>query len=220
MLNTIVEIYSTYSHEYTSGLLTTLEVSLLALVASLALGTLVALLCISPFRLLVFIGRAYVEFIRNTPLLIQIFFFYFGLPGLGIEINSFAAGTLGLTIYTAAFISEAIRAGIQSISKGQMEAARSSGLSYVQAMRYVILPQAFRIVIPPLGNQFINLVKNSAILGVIAGMDLMYHADIVATSTFHTFETYILVAAFYLLLTVPLSILVNWLERRMRVGHR
>ncbi|WCN38183.1 amino acid ABC transporter permease [Aneurinibacillus uraniidurans] len=220
MLNTIVEIYSTYSHEYTSGLLTTLEVSLLALVASLALGTLVALLCISPFRLLVFIGRAYVEFIRNTPLLIQIFFFYFGLPGLGIEINSFAAGTLGLTIYTAAFISEAIRAGIQSISKGQMEAARSSGLSYVQAMRYVILPQAFRIVIPPLGNQFINLVKNSAILGVIAGMDLMYHADIVATSTFHTFETYILVAAFYLLLTVPLSILVNLLERRMRVGHR
>lgn len=220
MLNTIAEIFSGYSNEYIIGLLTTVKVSLIALIASLALGTVIALFCISPFRPLVILGRVYIEFIRNTPLLIQVFFFYFGLPGLGIQIDSFAAGTLGLTIYTAAFISEAIRAGIQSISKGQMEAARSSGLSYVQAMRYVILPQAFRIVIPPLGNQFINLVKNSSILGVIAGMDLMYHADIVASNTFHTFETYILVAGFYLLLTIPLSILVNWLERRLRVAHR
>ncbi|MED0762532.1 amino acid ABC transporter permease, partial [Aneurinibacillus thermoaerophilus] len=152
---------------------------------------------------------------RRT-LLIQVFFFFFGLPSLGIQIGAFTAGTLGLTVYTAAFISEAIRAGIHSISKGQMEAARASGLTYIQAMRYVILPQAFRIVIPPLGNQFINLVKNSSILGVIAGMDLMYHADIVASNTLNVFDTYILVGFFYLTITVPLSILVNWLERRLK----
>lgn len=219
MLQTILDIWSEYNGEYISGLITTLQISIIALIASLALGTVIAILCISPFRILVIIGRSYIEFIRNTPLLIQIFFFYFGLSSVGIQMSSFVAGTLGLTVYTAAFISEAIRAGINSIPRGQMEAARASGLSYIQAMRYVVLPQAFKIVIPPLGNQFINLVKNSSLLGVIAGMDLMYHADIVASNTFNIFETYILVAVFYLTITVPLSILVNWLERRLKVKH-
>jgi putative glutamine transport system permease protein len=216
MLQTMLEILSEYRGEYISGLLTTLEISVIALIASLILGTIIAVFCISPFRILVIIGRSYIEFIRNTPLLIQVFFFFFGLPALGIQLEAFTAGTLGLTVYTAAFISEAIRAGINSIPKGQMEAARSSGLTYIQAMRYIILPQAFKIVIPPLGNQFINLVKNSSILGVIAGMDLMYHADIVATDTFKIFETYILVGIFYLTITIPLSLLVNWLERRLK----
>ncbi|GEN34533.1 MULTISPECIES: amino acid ABC transporter permease [Aneurinibacillus] len=216
MLQTILEIWTEYNSEYMSGLITTLKISLISLITSLALGTVIAIFCISPLRILVILGRSYIEFIRNTPLLIQVFFFYFGLPSLGVQIDSFTAGTLGLTVYTAAFISEAIRAGINSIPKGQMEAARASGLTYIQAMWYVILPQAFKIVIPPLGNQFINLVKNSSILGVIAGMDLMYHADIVSSNTFNTFETYILVAVFYLTITVPLSILVNWLERRLK----
>lgn len=216
MLQNILDIWSKYNGEYISGLITTLQISVISLIASLLLGTVIAIFCISPFRTLVIIGRAYIEFIRNTPLLIQIFFFYFGLPSLGIQLSAFIAGTLGLTVYTAAFISEAIRAGINSIPKGQMEAARASGLTYIQAMRYVVLPQAFKIVIPPLGNQFINLVKNSSLLGVIAGMDLMYHADIISTNTFKTFETYILVAVFYLTITVPLSILVNWLERRLK----
>ncbi|CEH31500.1 glutamine ABC transporter permease [Aneurinibacillus migulanus] len=216
MLQNILDIWSEYNGEYIGGLITTLQISVISLIASLLLGTVIAIFCISPFRTLVIIGRAYIEFIRNTPLLIQIFFFYFGLPSLGIQLSAFIAGTLGLTVYTAAFISEAIRAGINSIPKGQMEAARASGLTYIQAMRYVVLPQAFKIVIPPLGNQFINLVKNSSLLGVIAGMDLMYHADIISTNTFKTFETYILVAVFYLTITVPLSILVNWLERRLK----
>ncbi len=216
MLQNILDIWSEYNGEYIGGLITTLQISVISLIASLLLGTVIAIFCISPFRTLVIIGRVYIEFIRNTPLLIQIFFFYFGLPSLGIQLSAFIAGTLGLTVYTAAFISEAIRAGINSIPKGQMEAARASGLTYIQAMRYVVLPQAFKIVIPPLGNQFINLVKNSSLLGVIAGMDLMYHADIISTNTFKTFETYILVAVFYLTITVPLSILVNWLERRLK----
>ncbi|EQB94933.1 hypothetical protein GA8_14325 [Geobacillus sp. A8] len=118
-------------------------------------------------------------------------------------------------VYTAAFIAEAIRSGIQAVPKGQMEAARSSGLTYLQAMRYVILPQAVKIVIPPLGNQFINLVKNSSVLGVIAGLDLMYYGDLISSKTFVTFDVYIFVALFYLVLTIPLSLGIGYLERRL-----
>jgi putative glutamine transport system permease protein len=160
-------------------------------------------------------GRIYVEVIRNIPLLLQIFLFYYGLPALDIAINAFTAGTLGLAIYTSAFIAEAIRAGILAVPRGQSEAARATGLTYLQSFQAIILPQAFKMVIPAIGNQFINLVKNSAVLSVIAGMDLMYHADLIAAKTFHIFETYLLAAMFYLLLTIPLSIGVNWLERRL-----
>jgi putative glutamine transport system permease protein len=212
----MLNILSTYADEYLMGLLTTLTVSVLALVGSLILGTAVAILGVSPVSLLVIGGRTYVELIRNTPLLLQIFLFYYGLPALNIPISAFVAGTLGLTIYTSAFIAEAIRAGILAIPRGQSEAARATGLTYLQNFQNIILPQALKIVIPAIGNQFINLVKNSAILSVIAGMDLMYHADLIATKTFHTFETYLLVALFYLLLTIPLSIWVNWLEHRLR----
>jgi putative glutamine transport system permease protein len=125
------------------------------------------------------------------------------------------AGTIGLTIYTAAFISEAIRAGILSVPKGQMEAARSTGLTYGQAMRFIILPQAIKIVIPPLGNQFLNLVKNSSLLAVVAGGDLMYQGDLISAMTYVTFDTYIFVALFYLVLTIPLSIGVGYLEKRL-----
>jgi len=215
MLQTMFNILSTHIDEYLFGLLTTLTVSLLALVGSLILGTVVAILCVSPFSLVVISGRIYVEFIRNIPLLLQIFLFYYGLPALDIPISAFVAGTLGLTIYTSAFIAEAIRAGILAVPHGQSEAARATGLTYLQNFQYIVLPQAFKIVIPAIGNQFINLVKNSAILSVIAGMDLMYHADLIATKTFHTFETYLLVALFYLLLTIPLSIWVNWLEHHL-----
>jgi putative glutamine transport system permease protein len=211
MLNILVN----HIDEFLLGLSITFAVSLLALVGSLILGTVVAILCVSPFAVIVTTGRIYVEFIRNTPLLLQIFLFYYGLPSLNIPISAFGAGTLGLTVYTSAFIGEAIRAGILAIPRGQSEAARATGLTYLHNFQYVILPQAFKMVIPTIGNQFINLVKNSAILSVIAGMDLMYHADLIATKTFHTFETYLLVTLFYLLLTIPLSICVNWLEHRL-----
>ncbi len=132
-----------------------------------------------------------------------------------VTLTGFVAGTIALSIYTASFIAEAIRAGIQSVPKGQMEAARSSGLSYLQAMKTIILPQAIKIVIPPIGNQFINLVKNSSILGIIAGLDLMYFGDIVSSRTFVTFDVYIFVGLFYLVLTIPLSLGVWYLEKRL-----
>ncbi|MED0771732.1 amino acid ABC transporter permease [Bacillus siamensis] len=200
---------------YLDGFLHTLLASFIALAGSFALGVLIAVMRITTFKPLQWIGTAYVEFIRNIPLLLITFVFYFGLPNAGLRLDGFQAGTIALTIYTSAFIAEAIRAGIQTVSKGQMEAARSSGFTYSQAMRYVILPQAVKIVIPPLGNQFLNLVKNSSILGVVAGLDLMYQADLVSSSTLVVFDVYIFVALFYLILTIPLSIGVHYLERRL-----
>ncbi|CAN7248849.1 amino acid ABC transporter permease [Peribacillus frigoritolerans] len=195
---------------YLLGFKNTIMSSLIALVSSLILGVLIAIMRIAPIKPLNWLGTAYVEFIRNIPLLIITFFFF-----LGLKLSGLYAGTLALTIYTSSFIAEAIRAGILSVPKGQMEAARSSGLTYGQAMRLVILPQAVKIVIPPLGNQFINLVKNSSILAVVAGLDLMYHGDLISSRTFVVFDVYIFVAAFYLILTIPLSVGVGYLEKRL-----
>lgn len=203
-----------YEQDFIDGFLTTIEVSLFALVLSLALGTIIAVFRISGVKPLEWLGTAYVEFFRNTPLVIQVFFFYFGLSSIGIKLPVFLVGSFGLSIYTASYIAEVIRAGIQSVPKGQMEAARSSGLTYIQAMWYVILPQAFKLIIPPLGNQFINLVKNSSVLAIIAGGDLLYAADVAGADGGDITPFYILVAVLYLTVTIPLSLGVNYLERR------
>lgn len=200
--------------DYIAGFVHTIQASVLALIGSFLVGTVIAVFRIAPIRPLNWLGTAYVEFVRNIPLLLIVFIFYFGVPSLGVPLDGFLAGTLGLTVYTAAFIAEAIRAGILAIPKGQIEAARSSGLTYLQTMAHIVLPQAIKLVIPPLGNQFLNLVKNSSILGVVAGLDLMYHADLVSSKTFVVFDVYIFVALFYLALTVPISLGVGYLERR------
>lgn len=206
--------------QYWSGFIRTLITSIAALIMSFILGFTIASLRVSGIKPLAFLARWYVEFLRNTPLLVQIFFLYYALPQLNIpflNLSGFQAGMLGLTFYTAAYIAEIVRAGIQTVHSGQMEAARSSGLSYYQAMVHIILPQAFRIVIPPLGTQFINLVKNSAVLTFFAGFDLMYIADSLQGSTGEVFAVYIIAGLFYLIITIPLSVLVNFLERKLLV---
>lgn len=200
---------------YLKGLGNVLVACLLAMAGSFVLGTLIAVFRIAPLRALNVVGTVYVEVIRNIPLLLVVYGFYL-LPGaFGWKtIDGFWSGTLGLTVYTASFIAEAVRAGILAVPNGQTEAARASGLTYNQTMRHVILPQAIRIVIPPIGNQFLNIVKNSAILGVVAGFDLMYYADIISTETFVAFSPYLFVAMFYLILTIPISFGVKYLERK------
>lgn len=195
---------------FLEGFKVTIIASVTALIASLLLGAFIAVLRIAPYKPLNWLGTTYVEFFRNIPLLIITLFVY-----LVFNFKGITAGTIALTIYTTAFIAEAVRAGILSIPKGQMEAARSSGLTYSQAMRIVILPQAIKVVIPPLGNQFINLVKNSSLVAVIAGGDLMYQADLISARTFRVMDTYILVAMIYLVLTIPLSLGVGYLEKRL-----
>ncbi|SFC94870.1 amino acid ABC transporter permease [Bacillus sp. UNCCL81] len=203
-------ILTDHMEYFLEGLRVTILTSLIALLCSFILGTFIAVMRIAPIKPLNWLGSIYVEFIRNIPVLVVVFFTY-----LAGSFSGMVAGTIGLTIYTAAFISEAIRAGILSVPKGQMEAARSTGLTYGQAMRLIILPQAIKIVIPPLGNQFLNLVKNSSLLAVVAGGDLMYQGDLISAMTYVTFDTYIFVALFYLVLTIPLSIGVGYLEKRL-----
>ncbi|NOU92411.1 ABC transporter permease subunit [Paenibacillus sp. LMG 31456] len=209
------DILFKYWDMYLEGFWNTLQVSLIALVGSFILGTIVAVMRIAPFKPLNWMGTVFVEFIRNIPLILIVFFFFLAPSVLGLPLSGFVAGTVALTIYTAAFIAESVRAGIQAVPKGQTEAARASGLTYNQAMCYVVLPQAIKIVIPPIGNQFLNLVKNSSILSVVAGLDLMYYADLISTKSFVTFSVYIFVALFYLVITIPLSIGLSYLERRM-----
>ncbi|GGF96545.1 putative glutamine ABC transporter permease protein GlnM [Paenibacillus albidus] len=201
---------------YMKGFLGTTLSSTLALAGSFLIGALIAVFRITTVRGLRWFGTGYVEFVRNIPLLLVVYAFYYGPSALGFPLDGFTAGTIGLAVYTSAFIAEAIRAGIMAVPKGQMEAARSSGLNYIQTMQHVILPQAIKLVIPPLGNQFINLIKNSSVLTIVAGLDLMYFADSISTETYRTFDTYIFVALFYLVLTLPLSYGVRVWERRLQ----
>lgn len=211
----MIQIFNNYSGILLEGFKYTLYSSLIALVISLIVGVLLAIFQISTNKLLKGLANAYVEFFRNIPLLIIVMFFYVVVPLYWFQINGFTAGTIGLTIYTSAFIAETVRAGILSVPKGQMEAGLSTGFTYSQTLRYIVLPQAIKIVIPPLGNQFINLVKNSSVLAMVAGLDLMYQGDLIASETFNTFDTYILIGGLYLIITLPLTYLMAYIERRL-----
>ncbi|WP_034550971.1 amino acid ABC transporter permease [Carnobacterium funditum] len=211
----MIQIFNDNFDLLLEGFKFTLYSSVIALIISLIIGTLLAIFQISTNKTIRMLASAYVEFFRNIPLLIIVMFFYVVVPLYWFQIDGFTAGTIGLTIYTSAFIAETIRAGILSVPKGQMEAGLSTGFTYTQTMRYIVLPQAIKIVIPPLGNQFINLVKNSSVLAMVAGLDLMYQGDLIASENFNTFDTYILIGILYLIITLPLTYLMAYIERRL-----
>ena len=191
----MISLFQSHASDFLSGFGWTIVSSVLALIGSLVLGTIFALLEVVPNKVANIIGRIYIEVVRNIPLLVITMFFYVVIANI-VKISGFAAGTLGLTLYTSAFIAETVRAGINAVPKGQLEGAMSNGLSWWQGMRYVVLPQAFKLVIPPLGNQFINLIKNSSVLAFVAGMDLMYQANMISQETFDTFGPFIIVVVF------------------------
>ena len=197
------------------GLWNTILCSVIALIGSLIIGTFFALLEISQKRVIRVIGSVYVEVFRNIPLLVIAMGFFLIVPMYIAKINGFTAGTIGLTLYTSAFIAETVRAGINSVETGQLEGTLANGMTYTQAMRYIILPQAFKVVIPPLGNQFINLVKNSSVLAFVAGFDLMYQGNLIANDTLQTMPTYFIVGVLYLIITLPLSYYMRHLEKKL-----
>ncbi len=163
-------------------------------------------------------AAAYIDFMRGTPLLVQIFLIYYGIPPL-IErpIPAYLAALLALSLNSGAYVAEIVRAGIQSIDKGQWEAAQSLGLSKWHVMRFVILPQSFRRIVPPLGNEFIALLKDSSLVSVIALEELVRKAQIIIGRTFRPFELWLAVAIVFLIMTVSISRLVNLVEKRMKV---
>lgn len=208
------ELLSNYGDILLEGFLNTLIASVVALFFSTIIGTFFGVFKVAQNRMLNTLAAIYIQLFLNLPLLVIVLFFYIAFPMYVTGIDGFTAGIIGLTLYTSAFIAETVRAGIQSVPAGQMEAGLSTGFTYWESMRYIVLPQAIKIVIPPLGNQFINLVKNSSILAMVAGLDLMYYGDLIASETFNVFDTYILVAFLYLIITLPLTYLMQYLERR------
>ncbi len=199
------------------GLWTTLWLSFFSGILGLFLGLVAGLCRVAKNPTLKGLAVFYVELIRGTPLLVQIFIFYFFI-GTVLSLDRIVAGILALAVFAGAYVAEIVRAGIQSIPRGQMEAARSLGMTVAQAMRYIILPQAFKRILPPLAGQFISLIKDSSLVSVIAITDLTKSGREVITTTFATFEIWFTVAALYLVITSLLSQVVMWMERRLAVS--
>ena len=198
-----------------TGLVITIEISLYSMLLTLVLGLLTALLRMSNSLSGQVLARVYLETIRNTPMLVQIYVFYFVIaPVLGID--RFWTGVLCLGLFEGSFASEIIRAGINSVPRGQWEAASSVGLSRFTSYRYVVLPQAIPLMLPPMTGVLINLIKHSAIVSVIAVFELTTEGRNIIADTYMAFEVWLTVAGIYLVLTVSLSIFVGYLERRLR----
>ncbi len=198
----------------TKGLIMTLEISFFSIIIAIIIGIITGLMRISPVYVFRKLALTYVEIVRGTPLLVQIFILYFFF-GKIFDLGQLASGVAALAIFTGAYIAEIVRAGVQSVHKGQTEAARSLGLNYSQTMRHIILPQALRRTLPPMAGQFISLIKDSSLVSVIAITDLTKAGREVISATFSTFEVWFSVAAMYLILTSALSYLISRLEIRM-----
>ncbi|MGB9682077.1 MAG: amino acid ABC transporter permease [bacterium] len=197
------------------GAVMTIEITAISVGMGVLIGIFGGIARVSKNLLLLIPSTIYVEVIRGTPLLAQLFIVYFGLPSLGINLPPFTAAVIAMGVNSGAYVTEIFRGGIQSIERGQMEAARSLGLSYFQTMRYVILPQALKRVLPPLGNEFIAMLKDSSLASTIAIAELMRVGREITSRTFRSFEVLGVVALLYLAITLPLSLLVRYMERRM-----
>lgn len=211
------DIIVEYAPYLLKGTLLTIGLSVASILIGTILGLLIGLGETMRNKVLAFPFYCYVTVFRGTPLLVQIFLIHFGfVPLFTGDTNAVTAGIIALSLNAAAYIAEIFRAGIQSIDKGQMEGARSLGMTHVQAMRHVILPQAFKRMIPPLGNEFIVLLKDSSLLSVIAAPELMYWGKAMGSEYFKVWEPYLASAFIYLILTLALSFLLHRLERRLK----
>ncbi|MBZ2174012.1 amino acid ABC transporter permease [Schnuerera sp. xch1] len=212
----VVELFVEYKDYYLIGIKTTLSISFLALIIGTTLGALFSILKLSKFKLLKLISTVYIEIVRGTPMMVQIALVYFGsYVAMGINIDGFLAALIAVSLNSAAYVAEIIRSGIQSIDKGQTEASKSLGLSDRQTMRYIILPQAVKNILPALGNEFVTLIKETAVASTIGVADLMYTSQIVQSSSFQPFNPLIIVAVIYFIFTFTLSQLIGVFERRL-----
>ena len=199
----------------------TIEITAIAVGLGFIFGLITSVCRLSGVKILQVIAVCYVNIIRGTPMLVQIFLIYFALPMvIGERINPFVAAVAACSINSGAYVSEIFRAGIQSVDKGQMEAGRSLGLSWMQTMRYVILPQAFKHVIPPLGNEFISMTKETSLVSVIGFEELTRRGQLIIANTYGSFEIWLTVAAIYLVMTLTIARLVSYLERRFATDDR
>jgi polar amino acid transport system permease protein len=197
------------------GLLVTLQISVVSAVLGVALGVVLGLASLARSRPLRWLVAAYVDFIRGTPLLIQIFLVFFALPMIGIRFDEFWAGVVALSLNAGAFVAEVVRGGVGSIERGQAEAAKAIGMRYRQILVSILLPQAYRQMIPPLTNELISLVKNSSLLSVISVYELTRAGQAIISVHFVPFEIYTLLALYYYVLIKALSWMSAQIEKRL-----
>ena len=217
----LISVLTDNLDEWLSGFWVTVRIVGVAFVIAMVVGTLVAALRIAPNTLLQRLGGVYVETFRNVPLLVLLFISFAGLRRAGLPVGPWQAGIASLGLYTAAYVAEVLRSGVFSVNKGQIEAARSLGYTYIQTLRRVVFPQAFRTVISPLGSLIIAMIKNSAIIGVslIALDDLLKTARVIASRGFQTDEAFFWAAVGYLMLTGLATVTIRFLEKRYAI-HR
>lgn len=204
-----------YLPNFLRGFLATGWISAISLGGAICIGILACMCRLSKSRLLSSPAIAYIEIIRSTPLLAQLYFFYFGLPSLGLRLNEIQTGILALTLNSGAYIAEIVRAGVQSIALGQVEAGIAFGLNFLQRLRYIILPQALGITIPPLLGQAIVLVKDSALLSLISVFELTRAGQIMTSERFMPTEGFLTTAFFYLVFYYALKLLATWWQKRL-----
>lgn len=196
----------------------TVKLTAIAVFFGIIIGTIMGMLRITrtPFR---YLAAVYIDFTRGTPLLVQIFIIFYGIPAIiNTSLPAYLSAVIALSFNSGAYVAEIVRAGIQSIDKGQVEAAQSLGMTYTQTMKYIILPQTFRRIVPPLGNEFIALLKDSSLVSAIALEELVRKGNIIMTRTFRPFEVWFAVALIYLIMTFTISRLVALAEKNLRVG--
>jgi polar amino acid transport system permease protein len=201
------------------GTVITIELTIISLILSLIVGMLVALGKLTHNKIINTVCNIYISILRGTPLLVQLMYVYFVFPEFGISLTAFQAAVVALSLNESAYFAETFRAGIQSVPKGQMEAAKAIGMDYSQSMRRIILPQAIKNVIPAIGNSAIILIKNSSLAAVITVAELMHNGNLLAASTYQNIQIFTMVAIVYWILHYPLAILVDYLEKRGNTNH-
>jgi len=207
-----------YLHMFWAGMIITVKASVIAVLIGTSLGVLIGAMRVLPVRPLRAVSGAYVYVIRGTPLLIQLFLIYFGLPSLGLNLPAFSAGVIGLAINSSGYVGEIVRGGIEAVPKGQWEASQVLGLSYLKTMRHIILPQAIRNMLPAFGNEFVTLIKESSLLSTLAITELTMVGQQVRSVTYASFETFILVGLIYLFLTSFIGLMLGIVEKKWQVN--
>ncbi|MEX3964054.1 ectoine/hydroxyectoine ABC transporter permease subunit EhuD [Paraburkholderia sp. EG287A] len=220
MLTTFFDLFdlhdaNSYLPDLLKGALTSIELTFSILALSLPFGLLLAIARISRARLPRAIASVYIEVIRGTPALLQLFYIYFVLPSFGIRFAPFTAGVIGLSINYSAYLAEVYRAGIEAVPKSQTQAAKALGMSGRQTLRLIVLPQAIRIVVPPLGNYAISLFKDTSLVSIVTVKELMFTGQIISSTNFQYVTIFTLVGALYLAFSWPSALVVHWLERKM-----
>ncbi|MNP19533.1 Arginine transport system permease protein ArtQ [compost metagenome] len=212
----ILDVAWKYKNYYVQGIGYTLLLSALGVLFGFIIGLFISLLRMTNIKLVKWLGTAYVELLRGTPMLVQLMIIHYGLAlTLGINLSPLQSGIIKLSINSSAYLAEIFRAGIQGVDRGQMEAARSLGMKRGTAMRHIILPQAFKAVLPAIGNEFITIIKESSIISVIGMADIMYQAGVVKNITYQGLSPFIIAAAIYFVMTFALSKLLSVVERKL-----